>query len=111
MNFPVEGYGFGKDHGREGMVDILLCEMRGWVASPQCQASVTWRIENGESLPGSSAWARQGVARGGVGRTYVANWNFCFQTKFIFGIHSVWEIDCDRPRMGIAKHFFAPRLF
>ena len=55
----MEGYGFGKEgHVREGMVDILLCEMRGGVAaSPQCQASVTWRMENGESLPGSSAWA------------------------------------------------------
>ena len=56
--------------------------------SSQCQASVTWIMENGEWRTGTLAWLCQGVAEGGPWGDhtmyYVSNQNFwfCFRKFF-----------------------------
>ena len=84
--------------------------------SSQCQASVTWIMENGEWRTGTLAWLCQGVAEGGPWGDhtmyYVSNQNFwfCFRKFFSRVLSSQGEGKQSLiGSIGTLEHFFAPQ--
>ena len=63
--------------------------MLGGAAGCQCQASVTWRMENGEGLPATWGFGQPGCGQRVVAVLYVSNFSPLFVLELLFSTVSV----------------------